>query len=81
MAFDVWVELVCSECSKTTGGRHVYSQNIPRREIWADAKVLGWVKGGEGNMDVFCCQLCLDNYNKPLVAPGIALHGRPPGLV
>jgi hypothetical protein len=68
--FDVWVELVCANCSETTGGQHIYTQSVPRRKMWESAKSLGWVKGGNQNEEMFCCESCKRQYDSsPIHVP------------
>jgi hypothetical protein len=62
MAFDVWVELVCANCSETGCGQHIYGR-VPRREILKNAKGAGWLKGGPDNEEMFCGKFCKDDYD------------------
>lgn len=42
MATEVWCELVCAKCAKTSNGQHTRDGRVPRTELKQEAAAAGW---------------------------------------
>ena len=59
----VWCEIVCACCSANVAGRFT-TQHIPRREMSADAKRLGWVQSKHSSVKDWYCPQCKSEIDK-----------------
>jgi len=60
MSAYIWCEFVCDGCSSTTSGTHTKGA-IPRREMTAEAKMIGWRFSKNG--DTYC-KKCAEIYEE-----------------
>ena len=60
MSAYIWCEFVCARCAATTSGTHTKGA-IPRREMTAQAKLIGWQFSKNGNTH---CKKCAATYKK-----------------
>lgn len=60
MATEIWCELVCLCCARTSNGQFTYNGSVPRKALKATAKRDGWTF----EQDAAYCEKCSEARTK-----------------